>query len=81
MIRLAARCSYRTGHGLNGFISAPRVDAPLRQTEMGMSQNAQDLMELQRLAQGGAGALTETLLREYALRIIAAGLRDERGGL
>ncbi|SAL26082.1 hypothetical protein [Caballeronia telluris] len=46
-----------------------------------MSQNAQDLMELQRLAQGGAGALTETLLREYALRIIAAGLRDERGGL
>lgn len=45
-----------------------------------MSQPAEDLIELKRLAEGGAGALTEKLLREYAARIIGSGLRDERKG-
>jgi len=45
-----------------------------------MSQDASDLVELQRLAQGGAGALTEHLLKEYAARLIAEGCRDEREG-
>lgn len=46
-----------------------------------MSTLAADLIELQRLAQGGAGALTEHLLREVALNLIAEGVRDEREGL
>jgi hypothetical protein len=45
-----------------------------------MSERALDLKELIRLAQGGCGALTETLLREVAARIIASGLRDEKEG-
>jgi hypothetical protein len=45
-----------------------------------MSQAAQDLIELRRLAEGGAGALTEHLLREIALNIIAPGVRDQREG-
>lgn len=45
-----------------------------------MSQPAEDLMELRRLAEGGAGALTEHLLREYATRLIAPGCEDVRGG-
>ncbi|WP_250538774.1 MULTISPECIES: hypothetical protein [unclassified Caballeronia] len=45
-----------------------------------MSQAAQDLLELRRLAEGGAGALTEHLLRETALNIIAPGVRDQREG-
>lgn len=46
-----------------------------------MSTLAADLIELQRLAKGGAGALTEHLLREVALNLIAEGVRDEREGL
>lgn len=46
-----------------------------------MSLIAQDLIELQRLAQGGAGALTEHLLREVAQNIIAPGVADDLGGL
>jgi hypothetical protein len=46
-----------------------------------MSVLAEDLLELKRLAQGGCGALTEKLLHEVAARIIASGLRDEKGGL
>jgi hypothetical protein len=45
-----------------------------------MSRTAQDLIELQRLAQGGAGALTQHLLREIAKNLIAAGVADARGG-
>ncbi|CAB3730587.1 hypothetical protein [Paraburkholderia rhynchosiae] len=45
-----------------------------------MSQIASDLIELKRLADGGAGALTEHLLREVAADIIAEGVADERGG-
>jgi hypothetical protein len=45
-----------------------------------MSDLAQDLIELKRLAAGGMGALTEKLLHEVAARIIASGLRDEKGG-
>lgn len=45
-----------------------------------MSQLAGDLMELRRLANGGADALTETLLREVAAELIAEGVRDERQG-
>jgi hypothetical protein len=41
-----------------------------------MSHAAQDLIELQRLAQGGAGALTQHLLREVAKSIIATGIAD-----
>ena len=43
-----------------------------------MSYAAQDLIELQRLAQGGAGALTQHLLREVAKSIIATGIADAR---
>lgn len=43
-----------------------------------MSRLAGDLIELRRLADGGAGALTETLLREVAAELIAEGVRDER---
>jgi hypothetical protein len=45
-----------------------------------MSDLAQDLIELKRLAEGGMGALTETLLHEVAARIIASGLRNELEG-
>jgi hypothetical protein len=45
-----------------------------------MSTLAEDLIELKRLAQGGAGALTEHLLREVALNLIAQGVSDERQG-
>lgn len=45
-----------------------------------MSLLAQDLIELKRLAQDGAGALTETLLREVAANIIAPGVKDQRDG-
>lgn len=46
-----------------------------------MSQAAQDLFELIRLSQGGAGALTEHLLQETVVNIIAPGVADTRGGL
>jgi hypothetical protein len=46
-----------------------------------MSQLAEDLLELVRLAQGGAGALTEHLLRVVALNLIAPGVADQRAGL
>lgn len=46
-----------------------------------MSRAAGDLIELKRLAEGGAGALTEHLLREIARSLIAAGVADQRGGL
>ncbi|MFA8392000.1 hypothetical protein ACEPUD_18015 [Burkholderia ubonensis] len=45
-----------------------------------MSRAAQDLIELQRLAQNGAGTLTEHLLRELAKSLIAEGMSDVRGG-
>lgn len=45
-----------------------------------MSQLAGDLLELRRLAEGGAGALTEHMLREVASELIAEGVRDERQG-
>ncbi|WP_156992799.1 hypothetical protein [Paraburkholderia oxyphila] len=45
-----------------------------------MSLIAQDLIELLRLAHGGAGALTQHLLRELATNLIAQGVSDMRGG-
>lgn len=45
-----------------------------------MSLIAQDLLELKRLTEGGAGALTEHLLLELARNLIAAGVADERRG-
>ena len=39
-----------------------------------MSRSAQNLIELQRLAYGGAGTLTLHLLREVASTIIAPGV-------
>ena len=45
-----------------------------------MSRIAKDLLELQRLCQGGSGALTEHLLRGLAKNVIAAGVADERTG-
>ncbi|WP_250481867.1 hypothetical protein [Caballeronia sp. NCTM5] len=45
-----------------------------------MSTLAKDLVELKRLANGGAGALIEHLLREVAANLIARGVADERGG-
>lgn len=45
-----------------------------------MSELACDLLELRRLAIGGAGALIEHLLREVAARLISAGLHDFRAG-
>lgn len=45
-----------------------------------MSTLAGDLLELRRLAEGGAGALTELLLHEVAAALIAEGVRDEREG-
>ena len=49
-----------------------------------MSDYAADLLELQRLAHsddGHAGTLTDHLLREYATRLIAPGIRPEMEGL
>ncbi|ABA53156.1 putative bacteriophage protein [Burkholderia pseudomallei 1710b] len=51
-----------------------------RVKETNMSLAAQDLIELLRLAQGGAGALTLHLLREIAGNLIAFGVADCRGG-
>ncbi|AOJ07131.1 hypothetical protein WS71_07240 [Burkholderia mayonis] len=48
--------------------------------ETNMSLAAQDLIELLRLARGGAGALTQHLLREIAGNLIAFGVSDSRGG-
>lgn len=45
-----------------------------------MSTQAKDLIELIRLAEGGAGALVEHLLQAVALNIIAEGVEDDRGG-
>ncbi|CDY76141.1 hypothetical protein BGLT_05214 [Caballeronia glathei] len=45
-----------------------------------MSVLAEDLIELKRLAEGGAGALVEKLLHEVAARLISDGLRDTREG-
>jgi hypothetical protein len=45
-----------------------------------MSQAAKDLIELLRLARGGAGALTQHLLRELAKNLIAPGVADVHGG-
>ncbi|WP_454862499.1 hypothetical protein [Paraburkholderia fungorum] len=45
-----------------------------------MSMLAEDLIELRRLAAGGAGALTEHLLREVACNLIAPGVADQRSG-
>jgi hypothetical protein len=45
-----------------------------------MSTLAQDLIELVRLSQGGAGALVEHLLQEVALNLIAPGVEDFRNG-
>jgi len=41
-----------------------------------MSVIAQDLIELRRLVQDGAGTLTRHLLREIAMNIIASGVAD-----
>lgn len=46
-----------------------------------MSVLAKDLIELLRLARGGAGALTEHLLREVAGNLIAPGVASALGGL
>ncbi|WP_248322000.1 hypothetical protein [Caballeronia sp. Sq4a] len=45
-----------------------------------MSTLAKDLIELVRLARGGAGALVEHLLREVSTNLIAPGVQDERVG-
>jgi len=45
-----------------------------------VSHAAQDLLELQRLAQGGAGALTQHLLRAMANSLITPGVADARDG-
>lgn len=48
-----------------------------------MSQKAEDLLELNRLAaadDGKAGGLLEKLRREYALDLIAPGVESDRGG-
>lgn len=45
-----------------------------------MSTLAADLIELNRLAQGGAGALTEKLRLEVANALIQSGVRDFREG-
>jgi hypothetical protein len=49
--------------------------------EIEMSVLAKDLLELRRLAQGGAGALTEHLLKEVARNLIAPGVASVLGGL
>jgi hypothetical protein len=43
-----------------------------------MSVLAKDIFELKRLADGGAGALTEHLLREVANDLISEGVADEK---
>jgi hypothetical protein len=45
-----------------------------------MSRIAKDLIELKRLSEGGAGALTQHLLREIAASLIASGIADQRSG-
>jgi hypothetical protein len=45
-----------------------------------VSELAKDLIELKRLAVGGAGALVEHLLRSVALNLIAEGVASELGG-
>lgn len=45
-----------------------------------MSPTAQDFIELLRLAQGDAGALTQHLLRELARNLIGPGVADMRDG-
>jgi hypothetical protein len=45
-----------------------------------MSRIAKDLIELKRLTEGGAGALTQRLLREVAANLIASGVADQRAG-
>lgn len=57
------------------------INRLISQQEHEMSQIAEDLIELKRLAEGGAGALTEHLLREVAANLIAHGVADQRGGL
>jgi hypothetical protein len=58
------------------FISRQHTPQP----EIDMSTLAADLIELNRLAQGGAGALTEKLRLEVANRLIQSGVRDFRLG-
>ncbi|KWE82273.1 hypothetical protein WL80_26435 [Burkholderia ubonensis] len=66
---------------LASFLSNQQLDTRIQNhTETIMSRAAQDLIELQRLAQSGAGALTEHLLRELAKSLIAEGVSDVRGG-
>lgn len=49
--------------------------------EIQMSHIAKDLLELKRLTEGGAGALTQHLLREIAANLIAFGVAaDQRTG-
>jgi hypothetical protein len=45
-----------------------------------MSRIARDLLELKRLTEGGAGALTQHLLREFAARLIAPGVATQSTG-
>lgn len=48
-----------------------------------MSRFAHDLIELSRMPRnddGKLGALTETLMREIACKLIAEGVAGERGG-
>lgn len=45
-----------------------------------MSRIAKDLIELKRLSEGGAGALTLHLLREIAASLIAFGVADQHKG-
>ena len=45
-----------------------------------MSRIAKDLLELKRLTQGGAGALTQHLLREVAANLVSFGVADARKG-
>lgn len=45
-----------------------------------MSTLARDLIELKRMADEGAGALTQHLLKEVAANLIAEGVRDEMEG-
>jgi hypothetical protein len=46
-----------------------------------MSRIARDLLELKRLTEGGAGALTQHLLREVAARLIAPGVANQSAAL
>lgn len=62
---------------LSALCSAPRTPGFM---EIEMSEKAKDLIELNRLAQGGAGALTEKLRREVANALIQSGVVDFRLG-